>query len=222
MRRARGRQRRPARGAAGRREGWRDAWGFLSCVQGVGLREPSVAPVSVVTIAVSKDIVVIVVARHESLASAILNLERAGRAVRERTVRRREMTLAGQFLLLQVLIVLAVLVAVSAISLAQTARAFERSEVRPALNAAENLAANPAVRQRIQHARPFDSSGLASVAESVRTVSGSTSVFLARTDRVVLVSSDPSQVGEKFRLGARKVLAGAAWTGNQHAGGGTV
>src|SRR3954447_15799431 len=58
---------------------------------------------------------------------------RAGRAVRERTVRRREMTLAGQFLLLQVLIVLTVLVAVSAISLAQTARAFERSEVRPAL-----------------------------------------------------------------------------------------
>ncbi|MFL6134888.1 MAG: ATP-binding protein [Nocardioidaceae bacterium] len=137
-------------------------------------------------------------------------------------MRRREMTLAGQFLLLQVLIVLTVLVAVSAISLAQTARAFERSEVRPALNAAENLAANPAVRQRIQHARPFDSSGLASVAESVRTVSGSTSVFLARTDRVVLVSSDPSRVGDKVRLGARKVLAGAAWTGNQDADGGTV
>jgi two-component system CitB family sensor kinase len=132
------------------------------------------------------------------------------------------MTLAGQFLLLQVLIVLTVLVAVSAISLAQTARAFERSEVRPALNAAENLAASPAVRQRILHARPFDSSGLASVAESVRTVSGSTSVFLARTDRVVLVSSDPGQVGDKVSLGARRVLGGAAWTGTEQADGGTV
>ncbi len=125
------------------------------------------------------------------------------------------MTLAGQYLLLQVLIVLVVLVAVGAISLAQTARTFERGEVRPALNAAENLAANPTVRQRIVGAQPYDRSGLASVAESVRTVSGSTSVFLARTDRVVLVSSDPTQVGERVALGPSRVLSGAAWTGTQ-------
>ena len=64
------------------------------------------------------------------------------------------MTLAGQYLLLQVLIVLGVLVAVGAISVAQTARTFERSEVRPALSAAENLAANPVVRERIATAEP--------------------------------------------------------------------
>jgi two-component system, CitB family, sensor kinase len=138
------------------------------------------------------------------------------------TARRREMTLAGQYLLLQVLIVLAVLVAVGAISLAQTARTFERSEVRPALNAAENLAAAPTVRQRIVGARPRDRSGLASVAESVRTVSGSTSVLLARTDRVVLVSSDPTQVGRRVALGRSRVLAGAAWTGTQELHGHTV
>jgi two-component system CitB family sensor kinase len=138
------------------------------------------------------------------------------------TAKRRVRTLAGQYLLLQVLIVLVVLVAVGAISLAQTARTFEKGEVRPALNAAENLAASPTVRQRIADAEPYDSSGLASVAESVRTVSGSTSVFLAGTDRVVLVSSDPTQVGDRFSRGVSRVLSGAAWTGTTDEEDGTV
>jgi len=49
--------------------------------------------------------------------------------------RRRGMSLAGQYLVLQLLIVLAVLVAVVAISLAQSAAAFERTEGRRALSA---------------------------------------------------------------------------------------
>ena len=128
------------------------------------------------------------------------------------------MTLAGQYLLLQVLIVLAVLLAVGAISVAQTARAFERSEVRPALSAAENLAANPTVRERVVTAHPLDRP-LATVAESSRTTSGSTSVYVAGTDRRVLVSSDPTQVGDRVALGPSRVLAGAAWTGTQDVAG---
>ena len=118
------------------------------------------------------------------------------------------MTLAGQYLLLQVLIVLVVLLAVGAISVAQTARSFERSEVRPALSAAENLAANPTVRDRIVGARPR-ARALASVAESSRTMSGSTSVLIAGTDGIVLVSSDPTQVGHRAPIGTSRVLAGA-------------
>jgi two-component system, CitB family, sensor kinase len=129
------------------------------------------------------------------------------------------MTLAGQFLLLQVLIVLAVLIAVGAISIAQAARTFERQELRPARSAAENLAANPFVRQGIATASPGGSSGLASVAESVRTVSGSTGVLLTGTDRVALVSSDPSRVGHKVTLGSSRVLRGASWTGTQEQAG---
>ena len=128
------------------------------------------------------------------------------------------MTLAGQYLLLQVLIVLIVLVAVGAISVAQTARAFERSEVRPALSAAENLAANPTVRDRVVGAGVRDRP-LASVAESSRTMSGSTSVLVARADGVVLVSSDPTQVGDPARIGPSRVLAGASWTGNRDVAG---
>ena len=132
------------------------------------------------------------------------------------------MTLAGQFLLLQVLIVLAVLIAVGAISIAQAARTFERQELRPARSAAENLAANPLVRQRIATAEPGGTSGLASVAESVRTVSGSSGVLLTGTDRVALVSSDPSVVGRAVTLGSSRVLGGASWTGTQEQGGSTV
>ena len=132
------------------------------------------------------------------------------------------MTLAGQFLLLQVMIVLAVLIAVGAISVAQTARTFERQELRPARSAAENLAANPLVRQGIRTAEPGGSSGLATVAESVRTVSGSTGVLLTDTRGVALVSSDPAQVGHRVRLGSDRVLAGASWTGKQELGGSTV
>lgn len=137
-------------------------------------------------------------------------------------MRRRGITLAGQFLLLQVLIVLAVLIAVGAISVAQTARTFERQELGPARSAAENLAASPFVRQGVAAAEPGGSSALASVAESVRTVSGSSGVLLTGTDRVALVSSDPSQVGRRVTLGSNRVLDGASWTGTQERGGNTV
>ncbi len=125
------------------------------------------------------------------------------------------MTLARQFFLLQALVVLAVLVAVGAISIAQAARSFERQELRPARSAAENLAANPFVRQRLSGAEPGEGSGLASVAESVRTVSGSSGVLLTDTGRTVLVSSDPTLVGRTVALGSDRVLAGASWTGTQ-------
>jgi two-component system CitB family sensor kinase len=132
------------------------------------------------------------------------------------------MTLARQFLLLQALIVLVVLLAVGAISIAQTARDFERQELRPARSAAENLAANPLVRQRLAVAEPGQSSALASVAESVRTVSGSTGVLLTDADGVALVSSDPAQVGHRVPLESSEVLNGSSWTGTQHEGGGTL
>ncbi|MEO5710958.1 MAG: ATP-binding protein [Nocardioidaceae bacterium] len=134
------------------------------------------------------------------------------------SVKRRTMTLAGQYLLLQVLIVLVVLVAVGAISVAQTARSFERSEVRPALSAAENLAATPTVRERIAGAKTGNRV-LASVGEASRTTSGSTSVFLASTHGIVLVSSDPAQVGGRAPLGQSRVLSGASWTGTRDVGG---
>lgn len=127
--------------------------------------------------------------------------------------RRRGMSLAGQYLVLQLLIVLAVLVAVVAISLAQSAAAFERIEGRRALSAAEALGSNPTVRALLPAAEPRVGAALPAVAESVRTVSGSSRVALARADRTVVAASDPGLLGRPLDLGASRVMEGRAWTG---------
>jgi sensor histidine kinase regulating citrate/malate metabolism len=166
--------------------------------------------VTVVTVAVSNNVVVIVVTGTREWFGAILL-----------RVKRREMTLAGQYLLLQVLIVLTVLVAVGAISIAQSARSFERSEIRPALSAAENLAGRPVVREQMAASAPRRRV-LSATAESARTLSGSTSAWLAGMDDRVLVSSDPTQVGSPAGDGARQALHGASWTGVQQDAGHSV
>ena len=133
---------------------------------------------------------------------------------RDRAKRRpRGLTLAGQYLVLQLLIVAAVLVGVVALSLAQSAQTFERVEGRRALSAAETLAATPAVRALLPVAQPRLGAALPAVAESVRTVSGSSAVFLARPDGIVITSSDPDQLGSRLPLGDSLVLSGRAWTG---------
>lgn len=132
------------------------------------------------------------------------------------------MSLAGQYLVLQLLIVLAVLVAVVAISLAQSAAAFERVEGRRALSAAEALGNNPAVRELLPTAEPRTGAALPAVAESVRTVSGSAQVALAKLDRTVVASSDPSLLGQKLELGESRVMDGRAWTGVVDGTGSTV
>ena len=123
------------------------------------------------------------------------------------------MSLAGQYLVLQLLIVLAVLVAVVAISLAQSAATFERVEGRRALSAAEALGNNPAVRSLLPDAQPRVGAALPAVAEAVRTLSGSSQVALAKLDRTVVASSDPGLLGGKLDIGASRVMEGRAWTG---------
>ncbi|MFH5821181.1 ATP-binding protein [Georgenia sp. AZ-5] len=105
------------------------------------------------------------------------------------------MTLAGQLLALQLLVVLLVVVTVGGLSFAQTAEQVERAEGRRALSAAENLAGNPTVRGLLPSSLPGGSAPLAAVGETVRTVSGSTTVTLLRPDRTVLASSLPGDVG---------------------------
>lgn len=123
------------------------------------------------------------------------------------------MSLAGQYLVLQLLIVLAVLVAVAAISLAESGATFERTEGRRALSAAEALGSNPTVRALLPTAEPRGGSALPAVAESVRTVSGSSQVALTKLDGVVVTSSDPGLLGRPLPLGDSNVMEGRAWTG---------
>lgn len=128
-------------------------------------------------------------------------------------MKRKEMTLAGQALVLQLLIVLVVLVAVGAISLAQSSQEIQRVEGREALAAAENLAAQGIVRDRVAHARPARDRALAAAGEANRTVSGAALVAIARPNRTVLSSSDPTLVRRQLPLGDSDVLSGRSWTG---------
>ncbi|WP_066287407.1 sensor histidine kinase [Arthrobacter sp. B6] len=123
------------------------------------------------------------------------------------------MSLAGQYLVLQLLIVLAVLVAVVAISLAQSAAAFERTEGRRALSAAEALGNNPTVRELLPNAEPRAGAALPAVAETVRTVSGSSHVALAKLDGTIVAASDPQLLGTPMELGPSRVMEGRSWTG---------
>lgn len=129
------------------------------------------------------------------------------------------MTLARQFLLLQLLIVLVVLVFVAALSIAQSAADFRRVEGRGALSAAENLAAMPLVRDRLPDAVPRGGAALPALAESVRAQSDASGVLLVRPDRTVVVSSDPTLLGDRLQLRGSDVLEGRSWTGVVERGG---
>lgn len=122
---------------------------------------------------------------------------------------RRRHTLATQLLELQLLIVVAVLVCVTALSLAQSSASFQREEGRRALSAAESLAANPAVRELLPpQAQTRLRSGLQGSVDSVRAISGVTYVSLADADGSVVISTRPGDVG----IDARQT-EDRSWTG---------
>lgn len=114
----------------------------------------------------------------------------------------RRTTLAAQLLRLQLLIVVVVLVAIGGLSLAQSSAAFQRDAGRRAQSAAETLAANPVVRQLLPSAQPRIRTGLQSVVESVRAVSGLDYAQLADVDGSVILSTVPEQVGSTTRSAA--------------------
>jgi sensor histidine kinase regulating citrate/malate metabolism len=123
------------------------------------------------------------------------------------------MTLAGQLLVLQLVVVLAVLVVVGVISVVQSTRGVERDEGREAAKAAENLASQPIVRANIETAEAGLSPALAAAGEANRSVSGSSFVAIADREGTVLASSDPALNGEPLPLGESDVLFGRRWTG---------
>ncbi|WP_067964016.1 sensor histidine kinase [Nocardiopsis trehalosi] len=124
---------------------------------------------------------------------------------------RPRLTLAGQFLALQLTIVVLVLVAVAGVSLAQTDARFRQVEGRRLLAVAESAAAMDAVRVGL---RDESREGiLAPAAENLRGLAGVDHLTLARTDLRMLTPADPRRVGEPMDIGASTVLSGRAWIG---------
>ena len=130
---------------------------------------------------------------------------------------RRPTTLAGQLLVAQLAILLAVLVAVALVSLAQSEATFTRVEGRRVAATAEQLASRPLVRAELAPRAVL--TGLPTLVQSVVTQYDVAMVTLASPDGRVEVSSDPTLERTTIALGAPAVATGASWTGPMDVGG---
>ena len=125
--------------------------------------------------------------------------------------KRRRSTLAGQLFALQLAIIVVVLVAVAAVSLAQSEATFVRVEGRRVSALAEQIAANPLTRANL--AEPETRTGLASLGQGVVTQTGVTSVSFAEPDLHVRVSTDVSLQDADLPVEDARVAEGASWSG---------
>ncbi|HEY0698762.1 MAG TPA: Spo0B domain-containing protein, partial [Micromonospora sp.] len=120
-------------------------------------------------------------------------------------------TLASQLLVLQLAIIVVVLAAVAAVSLAQSAATFNRVEGRRVAALGEQLASNPLLRDRISQPAPAET--LAPVLQAELTRSGVTTVTVADARGRVISSTDPTLIGTDVVLGDPRVAQGRSWSG---------
>ncbi|MEV0152799.1 ATP-binding protein [Micromonospora sp. NPDC050686] len=125
------------------------------------------------------------------------------------TSRRR--TLAGELLVLQLAIIVVVLTAVAAVSLAQSAATFNRVEGRRVVAVGEQLAANSLLRQQLNWPAPTEAVAL--LVQNTSTQYGVTSVTVANDRGRVIASTDPTLVGTPVGLGDPRVAQGRSWSG---------
>ncbi|MEU0074958.1 ATP-binding protein [Streptomyces sp. NPDC006332] len=122
----------------------------------------------------------------------------------------RRQTLAGEMLVLQLAIVVVVLLAVAAVSLAQSEATFNRVEGRRVGALAEQLAATPLVRSQLVGPAPQEA--LAPLVNSTQTQSQVTSVTVADADGRIVSSTNPTAIGDRLPLG-EGAAEGRGWSG---------
>ncbi|MCX4555843.1 ATP-binding protein [Streptomyces phaeochromogenes] len=123
----------------------------------------------------------------------------------------RRQTLAGEMLVLQLAIVVVVLLAVAAVSLAQSEATFNRVEGRRVAALAEQLAANPLVRSQLVRPAPLEA--LAPLVNSTQTQSGVTSVTVTDADGRIVSSTNATAIGDRLALG-EGAAEGRGWSGS--------
>ncbi|WP_200954955.1 sensor histidine kinase [Aeromicrobium sp. Root236] len=126
--------------------------------------------------------------------------------------RRQRLTLAGQFLGLQLVVVALVLAIVAAISVRQSTMTFSSERGSQMRSVAEYLANISVVRSEIDG--PTPASALAPSISRALSLSGATEVTIADPKGVVLSSSDPRLVGRRIDLGDSRVREGRGWVGD--------
>lgn len=140
-------------------------------------------------------------------------------AVTPSSAPRRERSVAGQFLVLQLAVVLAVLAIVALISLRQANVAFTQQGGRQMASVAEYVAGLSEVRDQLAAVESSPAAAdsvvvrLSPAVDRALTLSQADEIDLVGVDGTVLVSSDPLRVGEPAVLGRSDVLRGRQWIG---------
>ncbi|MFC4562546.1 ATP-binding protein [Nocardiopsis mangrovi] len=123
---------------------------------------------------------------------------------------RRRWSLAGQFLVFQLGIMVCVLAAVAAIPVAQSHGRFEEVEGRRFQAIAEQVGALPAVRLGLAQ---MLASPLAGTVQTTRDITGLTDIAIADENGVVLASDDSADIGRRLDIGESTALTGRSWIG---------
>lgn len=124
----------------------------------------------------------------------------------------RRLTLAGQFLILQLGVVALVLAIVGVISVQQSTASFASERGSQMRSVAENVANQSVVRGQITG--PTPAASLAGPIARAVSLSGATEVTIADPSGRVLSSSDPQLAGEQAPLGDSRVQDGRGWVGD--------
>jgi two-component system, CitB family, sensor kinase len=121
-------------------------------------------------------------------------------------------SLAGQFLVFQMLVVTVVLAAIAGVSVAQSTREFREVRGQRLIAVAENMASTPIVRDRF--ADPFAAQVLAPETDRAVALSGAGMAEILAPDGTISVSSAPSRVRSRVNLGPSRADEGRAWFGD--------
>ncbi|WP_329549760.1 ATP-binding protein [Streptomyces sp. NBC_01356] len=123
----------------------------------------------------------------------------------------RRHTLAGELLVLQLAIVVMVLLAVAAVSLAQSKATFDRVEGRRVTALAEEMAGNPLLRTQL--VRPAPAETLAPLLQTKLTGSDVTSVTVADARGEIVAATNPTLVGTHLPVEGPSVAQARGWSG---------
>lgn len=133
--------------------------------------------------------------------------------MRSREGSRRRLTLAGQFLVLQLSVLLVVLLVAGFVTLQQADTSFRDDRGSRLRSAAEALAGTDGVREGLARDDP-PLQPLTAYADDTRVRLGADAAYLTDATGRIVTGPDPTVVGDELDLGDGSVLEGRPWVGD--------
>lgn len=134
-----------------------------------------------------------------------------GAATERESSSRRHLSLAGQFLILQLVVLLLVVLVTSVVSVRQSDADFRDTRGARLRAAADSLANTPAVQLGLLGMD--DARSLAFYTQQRQNDVGASTVYLTSPDGTAFVATDPTREGEQVQLGP-DAAQGRTWTGD--------